>query len=98
MDHRVTDGIFRASLRGRMDTIIAPELLKAWEAQKRTTPITAAEIDCSGLQYISSAGLRVLLIMQKGGARVRLTGMGEAVWEILETTGFIDIFEVEKKI
>ena len=97
MDHGAADGIFRARLRGRMDTITAPELLKAWEAQKRTMPITTAEIDCSGLQYISSAGLRVLLIMQKDGARVRLTGVVEAVWEILETTGFIDIFEVEKK-
>jgi len=40
----------------------------------------------------------VLLIMQKDGARVRLTGVVEAVWEILETTGFLDIFEVEKKV
>jgi len=96
MDYRVIDNVFRASLQGRMDTITAPELLKAWEAEKNSASITAAEIDCSRLQYISSAGLRVLLIMQKSGARVRLTGVGEAVWEILETTGFIDIFEVER--
>ena len=96
MNCSVEDGVFRASLQGRMDTITAPELLKAWEAEKRTTPITAAEIDCSGLQYISSAGLRVLLIMQKSGAKVRLTSVNDAVWEILETTGFIDIFEVER--
>ena len=80
-----------------MDTITAPELLKAWEAEKGGTPITAAEIDCSRLQYISSAGLRVLLILQKGGAQVRLTGVNDAVWEILETTGFIDIFAVERE-
>ena len=97
MDYRVADGVFRASLRGRMDTITAPELLKAWEAEKGGTPITAAEIDCSRLQYISSAGLRVLLILQKGGAQVRLTGVNDAVWEILETTGFIDIFAVERE-
>ena len=97
MDYLVADGVFRASLRGRMDTITAPELLKAWEAEKGGTPITAAEIDCSRLQYISSAGLRVLLILQKGGAQVRLTGVNDAVWEILETTGFIDIFAVERE-
>ena len=94
---RIRSGVFRASLRGRMDTITAPELLKAWEAEKGGTPITAAEIDCSRLQYISSAGLRVLLILQKGGAQVRLTGVNDAVWEILETTGFIDIFAVERE-
>jgi anti-anti-sigma factor len=94
MDYRVADGVFRASLRGRIDTITAPELLKAWEAEKATASITAAEINCTRLQYISSAGLRVLLLMQKSGAKVRLTGVNDAVWEILETTGFIDIFEV----
>ena len=97
MDYGIADSTFRASLRGRMDTITAPELLKAWEAEKDAAPITAAEIDCSQLQYISSAGLRVLLIVQKSGARVRLTGVNDAVWEILETTGFIDIFAVERK-
>ena len=97
MNYGIADSTFRASLRGRMDTITAPELLKAWEAEKDAAPITAAEIDCSQLQYISSAGLRVLLIMQKSGARVRLTGVNDAVWEILETTGFIDIFAVERK-
>ena len=96
MDYRVADGVFRASLGGRMDTITAPELLKAWEAEKGKAPITAAEIDCSRLLYISSAGLRVLLIVQKSGAKVRLTGVNDAVWEILDTTGFIDIFEVER--
>lgn len=97
MDCRVAGGVFRASLRGRMDTITAPELLKAWEAEKGAAPITAAEIDCSRLQYISSAGLRVLLILQKGGAQVRLTGVNDAVWEILETTGFVDVLAVERE-
>ena len=95
MEHRVADGVFRASLRGRMDTITAPELLKAWEAEKATASITAARIDCTRLQYISSAGLRVLLIMQKSGAKLHLTGVNDAVREILDTSGFIDIFEVE---
>lgn len=93
----VREPIFLANLRDRMDTITAPELLKAWEAEKGGASITAAEIDCSRLQYISSAGLRVLLILQKGGARVRLTGVNDAVWEILEATGFIDIFAVERE-
>ena len=97
MDCVVTDDVFRASLRGRMDTITAPELLKAWEAERAAVNITSSEIDCSGLQYISSAGLRVLLIIQKSGAKVRLTGVNDTVWEILETTGFIDIFAVERR-
>ncbi|MDO5132840.1 MAG: STAS domain-containing protein [Eubacteriales bacterium] len=99
MDCALVDGTFRVSLRGRVDTITAPELLKAWETEKAANTIQAAEMDCSGLQYISSAGLRVLMMIQKGlpGAPVKLTGVNDAVWEILETTGFIDIFEIERQ-
>lgn len=96
MDHLVSDGVFRVNLRGRIDTITAPELLKVWETEKSKNTITKAEINCARLQYISSAGLRVLMILQKGGAKVRLTGVNDTVWEILETTGFINIFEVAR--
>ena len=85
-DHR-----FQVSLRGRMDTITAPELLKAWEAEKANQKITAIAIDCSDLQYVSSAGLRVLLMMYKSlenKENFRMTGVTESVREILETTGF----------
>ena len=96
MDCSVMGSTFRASLRGRMDTITAPELLKAWETEKAAHTINGAEIDCSELQYISSAGLRVLLIIQKAlpAEPVKLTGVNEVVKEILETTGFVDVFSV----
>lgn len=96
MDCSVLGSTFRASLSGRMDTITAPELLKAWETEKAAHTINGAEIDCSELQYISSAGLRVLLIIQKAlpAKPIRLTGVNEVVREILETTGFVDVFSV----
>ena len=89
----IVNGVFRVSLQGRMDTITAPDLLKAWEAEKDANTIDSVEIDCSRLQYISSAGLRVLLIMHKacrGG--VKLRGANALVREILEQTGFDAIF------
>lgn len=82
---------FAVSLRGRMDTITAPELLKVWEAAKADHELSAVEIDCSGMQYISSAGLRVFLMMYKaldGKGKFKLTGVNDTVREILETTGF----------
>ena len=90
-DVRLKDHRFQASLRGRMDTITAPELLKTWEAVKVSQKITAIAIDCSDLQYVSSAGLRVLLLMYKSSENkddFRMTGVTDAVREILETTGF----------
>ena len=91
MDARLDDHCFTVSLRGRMDTITAPELLKAWEAEKANQEITSIAVDCSDLQYVSSAGLRVLLMMYKSlenGDNFRMTGVTDAVREILVTTGF----------
>lgn len=91
MDYTLKGKVFSVTLRGRMDTITAPELLRAWETEKSDHEITAVEIDCSGLPYISSAGLRVLLMMYKSledKSRFKMTGVREEVREILETTGF----------
>lgn len=91
MDYTVKDNSFIVSLRGRMDTITAPELLKAWEEEKTAHNIQGFEIDCTQLQYVSSAGLRVLLMMYKSlvdKSRFKLLNVSDEVKEILEVTGF----------
>lgn len=93
MDCALENGIFHVSLCGRVDTITAPELLKKWEAEKASQEISAVEIDCAKLDYISSAGLRVLLIMQKSSENgVTVRNINETVKEILAQTGFDSIF------
>ena len=82
---------------GRLDTITAPVLEttiaeNAGEAQSLI-------LDLKGLEYISSAGLRVLLGAQKKMQKVgsmKLTGVCEEVMEVLEMTGFADILTIEK--
>lgn len=83
---------------GRVDTLTAPELLKVWETESRENQISKVMMDCTELHYISSAGLRVLLIIVKalgGSSGLVLKGVSPNVMEILENTGFIDLFEVE---
>ena len=83
------DGVFTASVQGRMDTITAPELLKKF--QEAGSGIKEIKIDVSWMAYVSSAGLRVLLMMYKSledKSRFKMTGVSEEVREILETTGF----------
>ncbi len=81
------------SLTGRLDAGSAPQLeTELRRALDRTTELV---FDMQGLEYISSAGLRVLLLAQKQmnlQGRMRLVNVGEAVMEILEITGFVDIF------
>ena len=93
MDASIKEGTLALSLAGRLDTITAPSLLSFFEKVKAEQTVEAVEVDCTRLDYISSAGLRVLLIMLKacrGG--VSLHGKNEAVTEIIEQTGFDSIF------
>ena len=84
------------TLTGRVDSLSAPKLLRFFERISDENEIKAITVRCANLEYISSAGLRVLLIMQKkcsGG--VTLNGINELVREIVEQTGFVDILNVE---
>ena len=84
------------ALEGRLDTMTAPEL----EAElKQSMPGAESLIlDFSKLEYISSAGLRVLLsahktMSTKGG--MKIMHVNEVVQEVLDVTGFSDILTVE---
>jgi anti-anti-sigma factor len=88
----VNDGVFSAAIQGRLDTITAPELLKCF--QEAGDGIKEVNIDTSKMAYVSSAGLRVFLMMYKSlenKERFRITGINDDVREILETTGFDQI-------
>ena len=80
------------SLIGRVDSLTAPKILSFYEKTADEKKIREVYIDCAELQYISSAGLRVLLIMKKNSDGAFLENVGSQVMEILETTGFDSIF------
>ena len=80
-------------VEGRLDTTTAPQLEA--ELKESLQGITTLVIDMSALEYISSAGLRVLLsaqkVMNKQG-EMKVAGASETIMEIFEVTGFNDIF------
>jgi len=84
------------ALEGRLDTTTAPDLEK--ELKESLIGITELTLDFSKLDYISSAGLRVLLsahkAMQEKG-RMKVTNVNEIVGEVFEVTGFSDILTIE---
>ncbi len=84
-------------ITGRLDSLTAPQLLEVYEKRKAAGKIRKALVECRALDYISSAGLRVLLIMQKGCEEgVSLSGVNNTVGEILEQTGFGEIFRIRR--
>ena len=84
------------ALEGRLDTVTSPELEK--ELKDALTGVDSLTLDFSKLDYISSAGLRVLLsahkaMSAKGGMKVR--NVNEIVREVFDVTGFADILTIE---
>ena len=81
---------------GRLDTITAPALDKTINEDIGDTQNLV--LDVKGMEYISSAGLRVLLAAQKKMQKVgsmKVTGVCEEVMEVFEMTGFADILVIE---
>ena len=84
------------TLEGRMDTVTAPELEK--ELKASLDGVKELTLDFEKLDYISSAGLRVLLSAQKAmnkQGEMKLRNVGETIMEIFEVTGFSDILTIE---
>ncbi len=84
------------AVEGRLETITAPTLEAVIKSE--LDDVTDLTIDFSKLDYISSAGLRVLLTAQKIMNRkgtMKLTGVNETVMEIFDITGFSDILTIE---
>ena len=83
-------------LTGRMDTLTAPKLEE--ELKAGLPGVESLVLDFAGLEYLSSAGLRVLLAAQKimnkqGSMAVR--HVNETIAEIFDVTGFCDILTIE---
>ena len=84
------------ALEGRLDTTTAPELEQVLKAE--LDRVDALVLDFSGLEYISSTGLRVLLSAHKAMAKkggMKVTHVSEMVMEVFEVTGFSDILNLE---
>ncbi|MBP5393774.1 MAG: STAS domain-containing protein [Bacteroidaceae bacterium] len=85
-------------LEGELDTAAAAEVEKTLQPLY-TTNGKDVIIDCEGLDYIASSGLRILISILKGakagGSKVVLKNMNEDIKSVFKLTGFINIFDVE---
>ena len=89
-------GSLTVALEGRLDTTTAPQL--EGELHTAVDGVTKLVFDLEKLEYISSAGLRVLLaaqkVMNKQGEMV-IRGANSDLMDIFEVTGFVDILHTE---
>ena len=92
----VTGTTLAVQLEGRLDTTTSPKLEE--ELRGSIDGMTSLVIDFEKLEYISSAGLRVLLAMQKimnRQGQMLLKNVSETIMEVFEVTGFSDILTIE---
>lgn len=81
---------------GRLDTTTAPELEATIDAC--TAGVQELVLDCVALEYVSSAGLRVILKAQKlmsAQGSMKLVHVNETIMEVFDITGFADILTIE---
>ena len=83
-------------ISGRLDTQTAPELESELDAV--LPGLKELTFDMTGLEYVSSAGLRVILKAQKAmnaQGSMKLTGVNDSIMEVFDITGFLDILTIE---
>ena len=96
INKKLEDENLYVALEGRLDTTTSPELEK--ELSESLPGVKELVLDLEKLEYISSAGLRVLLTAQKTMTKqgsMKLIHVNDLVMEILEVTGFVDILTIE---
>ena len=96
IEKTVTNAAVTLKVVGRLDTTTAPELENT--VDNCIAGVKELVLDCSALEYVSSAGLRVILKTQKlmnAQGTMKLTHVNETIMEVFDITGFADILTIE---
>ena len=96
IERNVNGAVVTLKIVGRLDTSTAPALEAAIDGC--SPDIKELVLDCNALEYISSAGLRVILKAQKQmnvRGSMKLIGVNETIMEVFDITGFADILTIE---
>ena len=94
--YQLSGDTLQVVLKGRLDTLSAPELMEIMDRLSREESFGQLVFDLKELEYLSSTGLRVFLMMAKrvGGDHLFVDNANELVREIFDTTGFSDVVVV----
>lgn len=90
------NGVLTIALEGHIDSSNAPQVEADINKLCEEHPQSHIVLDMENLEYISSAGLRVVLRLRKSDAALKAINVSSSVYEILEMTGFTEMMNVEK--
>lgn len=96
IEKKINNDAVTLIVSGRLDTQTAPELEAELDAV--LSGLKELTFDFANLEYVSSAGLRVILKAQKAmntQGSMKLTGINDSIMEVFDITGFLDILTIE---
>lgn len=96
IEKNIEGTVLKVKIEGSIDTVTSPEVEKS--VKESIDGITDIRFDFTDVEYVSSAGLRVLLVLLKlvnGKGSVILSNVNDEVMEVLKITAFINILVVE---
>ena len=96
IEKKINNNAVTLIVSGRLDTQTAPEL--ETELDNVLEGLKELSFDFANLEYVSSAGLRVILKAQKAmnlQGSMKLTGVNDSIMEVFDITGFLDILTIE---
>ena len=96
VDYSVDNGILTIRLQGHIESVNAAEVERAIGDLRDKFDGFPVTLDCEDLQYISSAGLRVILRLKKAASKTKLINVQPSVYDVLDMTGFTEMMEVQK--
>ena len=98
MDHKIEEGKLIVQIQGKIDSNSAPEFEKELFDVVSKNPGLEPVLDAEKLEYISSAGLRVLMKLRKQRDKLDMINVSRDVYEILEVTGFTELLTIRKAL
>ena len=96
MEYMLENGALIVSLEGRIDSTNAAAVENELTGIRAANPAETLILNCENLQYLSSAGLRVVLRAKKAVPDTKIIHVGNAVYDIFEMTGFTEMMEIQR--
>lgn len=96
MKYTRENDVLTISLKGRIDSANAAEIERELNGIRTANPSGTVVLDCENLEFLSSAGLRVVLRIKKSAQEAKLINVSDAVYDILDITGFTEMMEIER--
>lgn len=96
VNFKISDKTLTIMLNGHIDSANAQSVEQAITDIRDNNPSDSIVIDCDNLEYISSAGLRIILRIKKAVSDTKLTNVSPDIYEIFDMTGFTEMMEIQK--